>query len=61
MVTHQAVHVVTHQALHVGEVNLRVLGLLDEAHTETFGHPSPARVSTAPREGKAFLVYMCCV
>jgi hydroxylamine reductase len=43
-------------ALRVGEVNLRVMELLDEAHTSTFGHPVPTPVRTTPVPGKAILV-----
>lgn len=39
-----------------GEVNLRVMGLLDEAHTGTYGHPVPTRVRITPVKGKAILV-----
>ncbi|MEZ4573903.1 MAG: hydroxylamine reductase [Vampirovibrionales bacterium] len=42
--------------LKAGEVNLTVMALLDQAHTETFGHPEPTHVNTAPVEGKAILV-----
>ncbi len=43
-------------ALKVGEVNLRVLELLDAAHTSTYGHPVPTPVRVQPRRGKAILV-----
>ncbi|MFC1852029.1 hydroxylamine reductase [candidate division CSSED10-310 bacterium] len=43
-------------ALRVGEVNLKVMGLLDEAHTSTFGHPVPTQVRITPLAGKAILV-----
>ena len=43
-------------ALGLGELNLKVLGLLDAAHTETFGHPVPTQVRTTPKAGKAILV-----
>lgn len=43
-------------ALAVGELNYRVMEMLDKAHTETFGHPSPAQVRIHPRKGKAILV-----
>ena len=44
------------QALAVGEVNYRVMEMLDTAHTETFGHPTPAKVRVHPVAGKAILV-----
>jgi hydroxylamine reductase len=43
-------------ALAVGELNYRVMELLDKAHTETFGHPQPAKVRLQPRKGKAILI-----
>ena len=46
----------TGMALKVGEVNLRVMELLDEANTGTYGHPEPTQVRTTPVKGKAILV-----
>lgn len=43
-------------ALSVGELNLQVLQLLDQAHTTTFGNPEPTTVSTIPSVGKCILV-----
>lgn len=43
-------------ALSVGELNYRVMEILDKAHTETFGHPVPAKVRLGARKGKAILV-----
>ncbi len=43
-------------ALRVGEVNLRVMGLLDKANTDTYGHPEPTVARTTPVKGKAILV-----
>jgi len=43
-------------ALRVGEVNLRVMELLDQANTSTYGHPEPTAVRIEPRAGKAILV-----
>lgn len=42
--------------LKVGEVNLRVMEMLDEANTGTYGHPVPTQVRTTPVKGKAILV-----
>jgi hydroxylamine reductase len=42
--------------LRCGEVNLRVMRLLDEANTGAYGDPSPAKVRVTPRAGKAILV-----
>jgi len=44
------------QALAVGELNYRVMEVLDTAHTTTFGHPQPAKVRIHPRKGKAILI-----
>jgi hydroxylamine reductase len=43
-------------ALKVGEVNLKVMELLDTAHTSTYGHPEPTPVRITPVKGKAILV-----
>lgn len=43
-------------ALRVGELNLRVMQLLDKCHTGTFGHPVPTPVRIHPKKGKAILV-----
>lgn len=43
-------------ALKVGEVNLKVMGLLDAANTGTYGHPEPTQVRVTPVKGKAILV-----
>ena len=39
-----------------GMVNLKAMELLDAAHTERFGHPTPTPVSMIPKKGKAILV-----
>ncbi len=43
-------------ALEVGTNTIRILELLDRAHTETFGVPEPATVAEDKAEGKAILV-----
>ncbi|NUQ65037.1 MAG: hydroxylamine reductase [Pirellulales bacterium] len=43
-------------AMKVGELNLKVMGLLDEANTGTYGHPEPTPVRITPVQGKAILV-----
>jgi hydroxylamine reductase len=43
-------------AMKVGEVNLTVMGLLDEANTGTYGHPVPTPVRITPVKGKAILI-----
>ncbi|HBW23798.1 MAG TPA: hydroxylamine reductase [Elusimicrobia bacterium] len=39
-----------------GEVNLKVMGMLDTANTGAYGHPVPAKVRVNPLKGKALLV-----
>lgn len=39
-----------------GEINLKVMGLLDTANTGTYGHPIPTQVKITPVKGKAILV-----
>ena len=46
----------TAMALRVGEVNLRVMELLDAANTDAYGHPQPTAVRVDPVKGKAILV-----
>ncbi|MDD5657272.1 MAG: hydroxylamine reductase, partial [Elusimicrobia bacterium] len=46
----------TAMALKVGEVNLKVMELLDRANTGTYGHPEPTRVRITPVKGKCILV-----
>ncbi len=43
-------------ALSVGELNYRVMEVLDKAHTDTFGHPRPTKVRLGATKGKAILV-----
>ncbi|MCK9558743.1 MAG: hydroxylamine reductase [Candidatus Cloacimonetes bacterium] len=42
--------------LKIGEVNLRVMEMLDAANTGTYGHPEPTMVRVTPVKGKAILV-----
>jgi hydroxylamine reductase len=46
----------TAMALKVGEVNLKVMELLDRANTGAYGHPEPTVVRVTPVKGKAILV-----
>ncbi|MBN2446914.1 MAG: hydroxylamine reductase, partial [Phycisphaerae bacterium] len=39
-----------------GEVNLKVMEMLDAANTGTYGHPEPTQVRVTPLKGKAILV-----
>lgn len=43
-------------ALKVGEANLRVMELLDDGATSTYGHPEPTKVRVGGVKGKAILV-----
>lgn len=43
-------------ALEVGELNLKVMGLLDKANTGAYGNPEPTSVRLTPLKGKAILV-----
>jgi hydroxylamine reductase len=42
--------------LRCGEMNLKVMGMLDAAHTSAFGHPTPTAVRITPVAGKAIVV-----
>jgi hydroxylamine reductase len=44
------------KALQVGEMNLRIMEMLDLANTKAYGHPVPTEVRTTPIIGKAILV-----
>lgn len=44
------------KALEVGQLNLKVMALLDQANTESFGAQQVTQVRTTPIEGKAILV-----
>lgn len=44
------------EALKVGDLTVRVLALLSNAHTSRYGHPKPVQVPTYTRPGKAILV-----
>lgn len=43
-------------ALKVGEVNIRVMEMLDGGHCTRFGSPEPSKVSLIPQEGKVGLI-----
>ncbi|MFW6154060.1 MAG: hydroxylamine reductase [Planctomycetota bacterium] len=43
-------------ALRVGEVNVKVMGMLDAANTGAYGHPEPTEVRVTPVAGKAICV-----
>ncbi len=46
----------TAMALEAGELNLRVMELLDRANTGVYGHPEPTRVRVTPVKGKCIVV-----
>jgi len=46
----------TKMALRVGEVNLKVMEMLDAANTGAYGHPEPTQVRITPVQGKAICV-----
>ncbi|MGL4861107.1 MAG: hydroxylamine reductase [Enterobacteriaceae bacterium] len=43
-------------AMEIGQLNYRVMNLLDKGATNTFGHPQPTPVNIRPFQGKAILV-----
>ncbi len=43
-------------SIDVGRQNLKVMELLDKAHTSKFGNPEPSKVRITPIKGKAILV-----
>lgn len=43
-------------ALEVGALNLKVMALLDEANTSTYGNPEPTKIRVTAVKGKAILV-----
>lgn len=42
--------------LECGDANLKTMALLDQANTDTYGHPQPTPVAITPVKGKAILV-----
>jgi len=43
-------------SMECGMTNFKAMELLDAAHTERFGHPTPTAVAIEPKKGKAILV-----
>jgi hydroxylamine reductase len=43
-------------AMKTGELNFKVMKILDEANTETYGNPEPTNVRITPVKGKCILV-----
>jgi hydroxylamine reductase len=52
----QSAESLTGLCLHIGEVNLRVMELLDDANTGAYGHPEPTSARISAVKGKAILV-----
>ncbi len=46
----------TATALKVGELNLKVMEMLDKANTDAYGHPEPTQVRVTPVAGKCIVV-----
>ncbi len=44
------------KVLKTGEINFKVMQLLDEANTSVYGHPEPTQVRITPLKGKAIVV-----
>ena len=42
--------------LEVGEINLKCMAMLDQANTETFGHPTPTEVSLTVEKGPFIVI-----
>ncbi len=53
---HPTIEVAFGLCLECGEINFRVMGLLDKAHTTTYGNPVPTKVRITPIKGKAIVV-----
>ena len=51
-----SVEELTARALETGELNLKVMEMLDRANTDAYGHPEPTAVRITPKAGKAILV-----
>ena len=43
-------------SMRAGEVNLKVMEMLDRGHNNAFGHPEPTAVRTTPVKGKAIAI-----
>lgn len=44
------------KSLEVGELNYKVMEILDKAHVNSFGHPEPTKVNISPVKGKSILI-----
>ncbi|NIB38280.1 hydroxylamine reductase [Pseudomaricurvus alkylphenolicus] len=52
----QELNALIEAAMGIGNLNLKVMALLDEGNTDRFGHPVPTQVRVTPVKGKAILV-----
>ena len=43
-------------AMDIGQLNFRIMQMLDQGETDTYGHPEPTRVNLKPIKGKAIVV-----
>ena len=43
-------------AMELGQANLKCMELLDNAHTSTFGNPTPTKVTTGVKKGPAIII-----
>lgn len=43
-------------AMAIGQLNFKIMQLLDQAETQEFGHPVPTEVNRKPTKGKAILI-----
>src|SRR5574344_1440943 len=43
-------------AMRIGQMNFKVMAMLDKGETDTFGHPEPVQVNIKAVQGKAILV-----
>src|SRR6266545_3391219 len=43
-------------SMEIGKVNIKVMGMLNEAHVEHYGHPVPTKVQLGTRRNKGILV-----
>ena len=43
-------------SMECGKLNIKVMGMLNEGHVETYGHPVPTKVQLGTRKNKAILV-----
>ncbi|XPE38466.1 hypothetical protein ACNKHS_04880 [Shigella flexneri] len=42
--------------MEIGQMNFRVMSILDAGETSTYGHPTPTQVNVKATEGKCILI-----